>query len=412
VDAIVRRIKDLDQITFQQLCFHVLSARFPSAKIRYPEGAAGDEGIDLFQGELDGGPTVWQCKAFTVTILGESQRRQIRESLRDAVKNVKPRLWILCLNLSLDTKAMRWFSRLQNSYENLGVRVADPFDVMELARELMFRRTIRNHFFPNLAIDVGELKSLFKAVATGADSIKDFDLEKLATENTEEYLERLQQRDSRFTYEVTFGGERGPDAFSSPQESQLVMSMTDGRKVVKAYARDLEALRQDPVGINLQFTKSGSLKFQDLIQTGKKQIWDKGEIRAFKSTMPLLSDMNFVPGSLGLSAQSIPDDRIIPLKLVFSRGNSSGTLEYVEFRRVRWGVEEVEIATVDGQPLGMKLVLPFDNSSSITATISTSLPGQNVKDVAKVFWMRPVTSALPLRVIMLTSLRTPNSPGK
>jgi len=138
VDSIVRRIKDLDQITFQQLCFHVMSERFPSAKVRYPEGAAGDEGVDLFQGDLTQDPTVWQCKAFTVTILGDSQKRQIKESLRDAIKNVQPKLWILCLNLNLDTKAARWFQRLQESYVNQGITVADPFDAMELARELMF----------------------------------------------------------------------------------------------------------------------------------------------------------------------------------------------------------------------------------------------------------------------------------
>lgn len=35
MDSLVRRSKDLDQITFQQLCFHVMSERFPFAKVRY-----------------------------------------------------------------------------------------------------------------------------------------------------------------------------------------------------------------------------------------------------------------------------------------------------------------------------------------------------------------------------------------
>jgi hypothetical protein len=214
VDSLVRRIKDLDQITFQQLCFQVMSERYPSAKVRYPEGAAGDEGVDLFQGDLTEGATVWQCKAFTVTILGDSQKRQIKESQREAIKNVQPRLWILCLNLNLDTEAARWFQRLQESYAGQGITVADPFDAMDLAKELMFRRTVRNHFFPNLTLDVQELKSLVKAAARGMDKINDAELEKLATENTEEFLDRLRERDPRFTYEVTFGGERGPDVFS------------------------------------------------------------------------------------------------------------------------------------------------------------------------------------------------------
>ena len=70
---------------------------------------------------------------------------------------------------------------------------------IELARELMFRRTIRNHFFPNLALDVQELKSLVKAVAKGMESLGDVEIEKLVTENKQQYLDRLRDRDPRFT---------------------------------------------------------------------------------------------------------------------------------------------------------------------------------------------------------------------
>jgi len=31
-------------------------------------------------------------------VLGDSQKRQIKESLRHAVRSVQPKLWILCLN--------------------------------------------------------------------------------------------------------------------------------------------------------------------------------------------------------------------------------------------------------------------------------------------------------------------------
>src|SRR5664279_503273 len=121
VDSLVRRIRDLDQIIFQQLCFHIMSERFPAAKVRYPEGVAGDEGVDLFQGDLTIRPTVWQCKAFQVNLIGDSQKAQIRDSLRDAVKNVAPKIWILCLNMNFDIKATRWFKRLQDSYRKRGV---------------------------------------------------------------------------------------------------------------------------------------------------------------------------------------------------------------------------------------------------------------------------------------------------
>ena len=217
MDSLVQRIKDLDQITFQQLCYQLMLERFPTAKVRYPEGVSGDEGVDLFQGDLTLGPTVWQCKAFQVTLIGDSQKQQIRDSLRDVVKNIGPKVWILCLNMNLDIKAARWFKRLQESYKAQGVMVSDPFEGLEVARELMFRRTLRNHYFPGLTIEVNELKALLKAAARGLESIDDASLEKLTTEDAEEWLDRRQEKDPRFVYEVTFGGERGPSVFPLPK---------------------------------------------------------------------------------------------------------------------------------------------------------------------------------------------------
>jgi hypothetical protein len=383
VDSLVQRIKELDQITFQQLCFQLMSERFPTAKVRYPEGVAGDEGVDLFQGDLTIGPTVWQCKAFQVTLIGDSQKQQIRDSLRDAIKNIGPKVWILCLNMNLDMKGARWFNRLQESYKSRGIKVADPFEGLDVARELMFRRTLRNHYFPGLTLDVSELKALVKAAARGLESVDNAALEKLATEDAEEYLDRLRDKDARFVYEVTFGGERGPNVFPPPAEPMLISAMTDGRKIIKAFARDREALKLDPVSSHVEFSEGAEEKLLDFIRTGQEQLWGPDEIRAFRSTVPLFSDMKFVPGTFSMSVRSMPDDRVIPLKLTFTTADSRTSLEYVEFRRVRLGAEEVEIRTVGQAPLGLTLVLPTNTSRPATATVSTHLPGNNIRDVAK-----------------------------
>lgn len=360
-----------------------MSARFPTAKIRYPEGIAGDEGVDIFLGDLTLGPTVWQCKAFQVTLIGDSQKKQIRESLRDAVKNIHPKVWILCLNMNLDTKAVRWFQRLQKSYKRLGVLVADPFEGLDVARELMFRRTLRNHYFPGLALDPGELKALMKAVARDKESVDDATLAKLATEDAEEWLDRLRDRDARFVYEVTFGGERGPAVFPPPGEPGLVSAMTDGRKVVKAYARDYEALKLDPVSSLVQFSNGAEEKLLDFFRTGREQHWGPDEIRAFRSSVPLLSDMRFVPGAFSMTVCAMPDNQIVPLKLTFTGEGAKASLDYVEFRKLRGGSEEVEIASVGNLPLGMSLVLPTNPNRPATATVTTHIPGNSIKDVAK-----------------------------
>ena len=93
--------------------------------------------------------------------------------------------------------------------------------------------------------------------------------------------------------------------------------------------------------------------------------------------------MKFVPGSLSVSVQCMTDKRPVPLKMVLSNGDTQTTLDYMEFRKTRSGLEEVEITTVGTHPLGITLVLPLNHASVVTATISTNLPGQNIREVAK-----------------------------
>jgi hypothetical protein len=89
-----QRLKELDSNSFEKLSFQLIHARHPTANIRGADGASGDKGIDIFQGDLDDGPTVWQVKSFPNGVR-KHQKDQIRESLRRAVKSFNPRRWIL-----------------------------------------------------------------------------------------------------------------------------------------------------------------------------------------------------------------------------------------------------------------------------------------------------------------------------
>src|SRR4051812_90684 len=95
---------------FQQLVFHLLKARYPSADVKSIEGQSGDQGIDAFSGRLNNRPTIWQCKAFSGAI-GNSQKNQIRTSLNTALSYSSPSQWVLCLNCDFDAPSMRWFQR-------------------------------------------------------------------------------------------------------------------------------------------------------------------------------------------------------------------------------------------------------------------------------------------------------------
>ena len=170
MDSLYQRLKEMDPDTFQRFCFQLLKERHPGQELRHVEGASGDEGLDLFAGELSGKPVIWQCKAFPNGV-GKSQKDQIRKSLRTALKHFSPSYWILCLSVDLDTKTSSWFENLKKSYESK-VRIGKMF-ASDIVNELLHRRTLRNHFFPNASLDVIELKRL--AARTGDMSAEELE---------------------------------------------------------------------------------------------------------------------------------------------------------------------------------------------------------------------------------------------
>ena len=162
MDSLYQRLKEMDPDTFQRFCAQLLRERHPEQEIRHVEGASGDEGLDVFEGELSGKPTIWQCKAFPNGV-GKSQKEQIRKSLKTALKKFSPSYWILCLSVDLDSKTSRWFEKLKKSYASK-VTIGEMF-ATEIVNEVLHRKNLKNHFFPHASLDVNELKRL--AARTG-----------------------------------------------------------------------------------------------------------------------------------------------------------------------------------------------------------------------------------------------------
>src|ERR1035441_2659297 len=108
--ALYQRLKELDAKSFERLCYQLLRERHPSANIRPVDGDSGDQGADAFLGDLEEGSTIWQFKSFPSGIK-DSQKGQIRDSLKDAVKSFAPRRWILCISVDMDIHAHRWYQK-------------------------------------------------------------------------------------------------------------------------------------------------------------------------------------------------------------------------------------------------------------------------------------------------------------
>lgn len=352
MDPLVHRLKELDPITFQELCFQLMAEKYPTAKIRYVQGASGDEGLDMFQGDLEFGPTVWQCKSFLVTTIGDSQKTQIRKSLRDAIASCSPREWILCINMDFDTKAHRWFQRLQKTYTSKGVQI-DLVQGSKIVRELIFRHTLRDHYFPNAAI-LDEVRKLIPRPTT----LTEQDLEQTPGETVEDYIERLREKDPRFNYEICISGDRGPSAFPPAPEPGIVAAFTDGRRTIKAFARDPEALLRDPIRFSATFTGTGIEKILSAIRTGKPQHFDSSEIKEFESSLPLLPVGGFRAGEFDLKLFPGSVNGSVPLRVSFL-GKQPVIYELMEFETTRAGTDEVEISTKKaGLPFELRFEFP------------------------------------------------------
>jgi hypothetical protein len=71
----------------------------------------GDEGIDVFVGNFDEPLIVYQCKFFVESI-GDSQKKQIRDSFNTAFKSTEYELkeWNLCIPKALDIDEHKWWA--------------------------------------------------------------------------------------------------------------------------------------------------------------------------------------------------------------------------------------------------------------------------------------------------------------
>jgi hypothetical protein len=375
--ALYQRLKELDANTFERLVFHLLKERHPGVDIRHVEGAGGDQGIDSFAGDLGGDVVIWQAKSFPNGV-GKSQKEQIRKSLLEALKHSNPGQWILCVSVDLDTKTHRWFEKFAKSHAS---RVdVGLLDGGQIVHELIHRRAIREAFFPQAMMDTFELRQVL--AKTG-----ELTTEELATvtaENVDQYLERLKDRDARFTYQVLFSGNGQPSAPDTLPG--LLASVSDGAKTIQVFARDIEALRLNPVKASFSIKGSGVQKFEEFIRTGKPQDLVGGELLTFSSDLAfLLPADQLAPGSLKMHiGPSITAERVrVPLRVTFGRGCAAVAYEYLAFDIARAGTEEIEMVSAGDLPFEMSVVFGPPNFTRGKVNFSYTFAGADLHAIAK-----------------------------
>jgi hypothetical protein len=118
--------KDGARESFERLIAQLVALRYQSVK--RIAARAGDWGLDVIVGEIDGVISVWQAKFF-IDGLGDPQKAQVRESFKQVMKKAKEQgftvdVWTLCVPIDLDPDALNWWTGWKKRQErDHGVRI-------------------------------------------------------------------------------------------------------------------------------------------------------------------------------------------------------------------------------------------------------------------------------------------------
>lgn len=378
-------LRELDPRTFEQFCFHLLKEKYPGVEIRRVEGSGGDEGVDLFQGRLDVGCVVWQCKAFPNGV-GKSQKAQIKSSLQRAITSVKPVLWVLCLSVDFDIRTHRWWQRLQESYRK-DVRL-ELLGASELCHQLIFHRKLRETFFPKVIMDV----AILRAALAQSDKLTIDELATLCADNVAQFIDRLSERAPRFTYEVIF--HPSADSVKGPAPTGLLVRVSDGDKAINVFARDPQSILRAPPTAKFKVQGPGASQFREFLETGQPVETVPGDLLEFSSDFDFLLPSDTSPVSewrlkVEQKIESLPK---YSLRVTFGREPDAIVYDLIHFQTVRLGQRLAELHSTTKLPFEMTLLVNLDAKGTGTLHFSEKLAGAAVAEVQR--WMIAMTAML------------------
>lgn len=381
VRPLFQRLKELDPATFEDLCFQILTARFPGIGLRQVEGKGGDKGADLFAGLLDGKPAIWQCKCFSDGIRAR-QKEKIIASLKTALKSFELSVWTLCIPIKLNITVHSWFQKLVKDYS--GKVAIEVFDASMIVRELIFRNSIRSAFFPDAVLDVLEIKAALLGIAGYSDD----QLNKLASETVEQYVERLRAKDPRFDYQVSYltgtAGLEAAELSSDKLPKQTIATVVQGNRRLDVVVRDSEAILKDPPRINMTLSASGVEKLQRALRSGSTEDLGKSDLLGFKSSLDFLIPPDQFASIAELRVTPKFPTAPVSLRISFVREKDRVVYDLIDFTvTMRRDVFEFT-STSSHVPFRMKITLE-PNSRSGKLGMAPEFNGREVRELDKLF---------------------------
>lgn len=206
--------------------------------------------------------------------------------------------------------------------------------------------------------------------------------------SVEHIREQIRANNPSLDCRVTFGSELSPSAPRAADEPGLVASVTTDGFRMDFFAKDPAMYNGNPVSGNLRLTQQGWSKIQEGLRSGNTVKLSEENLRgvgpeiyaAFGFDPAMFTDVK----SLVLEPRSEVLNRTFRFRVRFSNGSEAEEFSYVEFRIVRAGSRELELASTGSQlPLKLTLTVHTDDKPPEFGW-SMSYEGHSIRKVYRV----------------------------
>jgi hypothetical protein len=369
--TVEQEIRLMSEKTFEAFVHLVLKVRYPHADIKKVDGSGGDEGIDCFEGALDGAVSVWQCKHFSARI-GKDQKRNILKSIETVFRHRAPRLWTLCVPIDLRTAEHAWF---QSAIEG---KFGD-------------RCTIKLQQNSDFLLDVGRSPELTKLFFQDTAIATLFRIEEKALPlrhsldpqaAIQEYIDDLCALDRRLGVIYSLASVDSPLP-RAPKD--VLFSVYRGYSVIHIVPRDVMAISKNP--INIQFTAEPPFEIQinEAIDRGDSFSIPAGALKSLRISSSLLQ--SFLPQQLdNLRLEATPfltgERRKLMARIATSELPGGPEIALIHMIETKIGRKE---RTFEGEIPGLHIQLRvFDAQQAVLPNFTINLGGLPIEDATAI----------------------------
>ncbi|MEQ9052073.1 MAG: hypothetical protein RLO12_05225 [Fulvivirga sp.] len=123
---------------FEEACEKAMKAEFKDAT--GIEAFPGDDGIDIYVGNMQDPIEVYQCKFF-IQKIEDAQKKQVRKSFNTSInsENYTLKKWVLCIPKKLTITEAKWWDgwkkRTEKKYPKVKIDLFDSADLLSLIRK-------------------------------------------------------------------------------------------------------------------------------------------------------------------------------------------------------------------------------------------------------------------------------------